>query len=100
MTTTTTVHPMDAGLAWNEAERLGKGAIAELDRGDEVLVKWSGGNGPHRYVIVRDRYGTPGVVSKKSWERRHEIPMIRNILPVDRIGEHPLTEVRRDECTA
>jgi hypothetical protein len=82
-------------VMWRNAERLDKNDIAGLERGDEILVKWSGGNGPYRYVLIRDKYGTAGVVSKKDWERRHEIPPVRNLLPVDRVGKQPLTEVRR-----
>jgi len=100
MSTTNEDTPNEAGqqqrkVMWRNAERLDKNDVADLDRGDEILIKWSGGNGPHLYVLIRDKYGNPGVVSKRDWERRHEIPIVRNYLPVDRIGEQPLTEVRR-----
>ena len=32
--------------------------VADLPDGTEVEITWSGGNGPHRYVIQQDERGT------------------------------------------
>lgn len=32
-------------------------AVSELQTGDRVRVTWSGGNGPHEYVVHRTTYG-------------------------------------------
>lgn len=32
--------------------------VEKLPNGTKVIITWSGGNGPHRYVIQRIRYGT------------------------------------------
>lgn len=31
--------------------------IESLKDGDEVIITWSGGNGPHKYKILVDKYG-------------------------------------------
>lgn len=41
----------------NEAKPLEREDIDQLPEGTPVTVTWSGGNGPHDYVIVVDRLG-------------------------------------------
>lgn len=31
--------------------------VAELPDGEPIVVTWTGGNGPHPYVVAVDRYG-------------------------------------------
>jgi hypothetical protein len=38
--------------------------IKALDEGTEVECVWSGGNGPHRYLVVFDGRGEPYLLSK------------------------------------
>jgi hypothetical protein len=49
--------PAGAPLSAEDAEHLPEGA--------RVVVIWSGGNGPHEYVIAVDRYGRRYVVSPR-----------------------------------
>lgn len=42
-------------LTDDERDRLlTQAEVNELDDGTEVMVKWNGGNGPHRYTISTD----------------------------------------------
>lgn len=34
------------------------GEVEKLSNGTKVIITWSGGNGPHKYTIQRDKYGT------------------------------------------
>ena len=43
-------------------EWLTEGQVAGVPEGTVVWVKWSGGNGPHRYRLQRDPWGRVGVV--------------------------------------
>jgi hypothetical protein len=62
-------------------EPLTAGQVEGLPDGTEVEIIWSGGNGPHRYRIQRDRHG---------------VVRIDNIYrdQIGILGRHPLTEVR------
>lgn len=67
-------------------------AVSGLQEGVEVEIVWSGGNGPHRYVIAVDDNG-----------RRYAVSVHQDIQgpfryynPLDWfIGDHPRTQVRR-----
>lgn len=66
--------------------------VASLPDRTPIVVTWSGGNGPHRYVIHVDR-----------WGQRHAavIPehdptgAFRTYNPLVRVGVWPLTQVWR-----
>lgn len=50
-------------LTDDEKERLlSQEEVNNLDEGTEVMVKWSGGNGPHKYEL-EFHYDTPGIGS-------------------------------------
>lgn len=71
------------GEAVHEGEPLTVEEIKALPEGAEVVVTWSGGNGPHRYRVAYEM-GWPGVMAPgdlsvslllSSWEQR--IPLHR-----------------------
>lgn len=74
-------------LTDDEKDRLlSQSEVDELDDGDEVMVKWNGGNGPHRYVI--------------GWVDGEEHPRTRDTRtgeitgpPLDYVGERPRQRV-------
>lgn len=69
--------------------------IRSLPEGSEVEIVWSGGNGPHRYVVVHDLVGEPFAMPVREHERDPHGPM-RYYNPLTwAIGGHPLTQVRR-----
>jgi hypothetical protein len=63
--------------------------VDALPEGTAVEVVWSGGNGPHRYLLVRDDRGRSYAVGLR--EDPHG-PM-RYYNPLDFVGLSPLTEV-------
>lgn len=49
--------PGTIGSEEHEGEPLGVDEIKALADGTEVIITWAGGNGPHRYRIVRQHPG-------------------------------------------
>ena len=74
------------------SDPLTQAQVDALPEGTEVEVIWSGGNGPHRYLLVRDERGRSYVVALG--EDPHG--RMRYYNPLDNIGRRPLTEVRID----
>jgi hypothetical protein len=59
--------------------------VAKLQTGQRVSVTWSGGNGPHEYVVFRTIYGD--VVAC--------MPVLHFFVGyIEHVGPHPLTQVR------
>jgi hypothetical protein len=50
--------PGTIGPETHEGTPLSVDEIKALPEGTEVIITWSGGNGPHRYRMVRDQWGT------------------------------------------
>lgn len=40
-------------------EPLTESEVRALDEGTPIIVTWSGGNGPHRYIFTKDEHGEP-----------------------------------------
>jgi hypothetical protein len=49
--------PGSNGRGTHHGEPLDCDQIRELPDGAEVVITWSGGNGPHPYRVLVDRYG-------------------------------------------
>lgn len=67
--------------------------VDALPEGTRVRVKWSGGNGPHDYILRRDSFGAYGLTEQQDAdpaERYRYIGLDGKLWPV---GEHPLTQV-------
>lgn len=73
------------------SEPLTPDEIDALPDGTEVEILWSGGNGPHRYLLVKDERGRSYALSP------HEDPHgpMRYYNPLGSfVGPRPRTEVR------
>lgn len=64
--------------------------IRQLPEGTPIMVKWSGGNGPHPYKLGFIHGQMPHAVMKITGNNY-------NIGFLDGIGKHPLTQVFVDE---
>ena len=71
------------------ARLLDNEALAQLPDGTRIVVTWSGGNGPHRYVLRRDQFGALYTETDFAYGNTRHL--------LDMIGPHPLTQVRADE---
>lgn len=86
-----------------ECRRLGlldERAVEQLQTGDLVSVRWSGGNGPHTYIVHRSMFGQVGVMCARAFAgymRDPEVARGSGKMLLDHIGPRPLTEVRRVE---
>lgn len=68
---------------------LTQGEVDVLTVGAGVAVTWSGGNGPHNYLVGRDEGGTYVTIMGDTQQR---------VGYLDRVGDYPLTQVSlRDE---
>lgn len=73
----------------NEREAaLTKEELNRLPDGTRILVTWSGGNGPHRYVL-RFKHGAAFAVTDFG---RGEDPVSEHLV-LNFVGAHPLTQV-------
>lgn len=61
------------GIAHHVGDPLTVEEIKALEPGTRIVVTWSGGNGPHEGVVVRDGY--EGVSYESERESRH--PLLR-----------------------
>lgn len=69
--------------------------VRALTEGTVVEVVWSGGNGPHRYVVVFDDRGEPYLAMPDDDPNGR----MRYYNPVgDFVGDHPLTQIRQVEA--
>ena len=51
------VHRGAFGVVHDSAPPLTSDEVVALAEGTPIIVIWSGGNGPHRYVVAVDRWG-------------------------------------------
>ena len=71
------------------ARLLDNATLAQLPDGARIVVTWSGGNGPHRYILRRDQFGALFAETDFAHgNTRHRL---------DVVGRHPLTQVWVDE---
>jgi len=66
--------------------------VAQLPDGTPIVVKWSGGNGPHEYVIAVDRFGRRFAAVVPALDPTGRL---RWYNPLERVGVWPLTQVWR-----
>ena len=87
--------------------RIRQDELWETEDGEEVTIIWSGGNGPHNYLLHRyvDKWGQERIYPICHYGGGWETPerarqYMKALTDVDvYIGEHPQTQVyRRIKC--
>lgn len=69
--------------------------VDALPDGTRILVTWSGGNGPHEYVVrVIDGRRYAVLPEGHPWRREDEDTRPPGDSELERVGEHPLTVVQ------
>lgn len=57
-------------------EYLSQEEVEALPDNTEVIVTWSGGNGPHKYIITHQVRGTLGVKTGRPFDYIHSLSFV------------------------